>query len=178
MRASTRFCRARLQSLTRMRAGRSLSGLPASREKLDSYHPCSAVRRRSPWSTNMDHSQGRRSKFFCRFAHWHSSLTPDKRMQREPGFPQDESKIAPMMIKILLSHLQIAGLCAGTCDEWTARCVHTCPLESPMLAFLHSLSRASNLWFRRVLQTFHFNGHQCWLSSSVFRTASASQLTR
>jgi hypothetical protein len=27
---------------------------------------------------------------------------------------QDESKIAPMMIKILLSHLQIAGLCAGT----------------------------------------------------------------
>ena len=36
-------------------------------------------------------------------------------LSREHGHPQDESKIAPMMIKMLLSHLQIAGLCAGTC---------------------------------------------------------------
>ena len=40
-----------------------------------------------------------------------------QRLMREHGYAQNEKKIAPMMIKVLLSHLQIAGLCAGASYE-------------------------------------------------------------
>ena len=73
------------------------------------------------------------------------------------GRAQDESKIAPMMSKILLSHLQIAGLCAGTsaqcppCMELVERTLcHICPLHKRPCSRFPELVRFDFVGFRRL----------------------------